>query len=45
MKIKEKGLTGKSAQFRRENMAGPGRKGFNAFREMAKGKDGKGEGK
>ncbi len=42
MKIKEKGLTGKSAVLRKETMA-QGKKGFNAFREMAaangKGKD------
>jgi len=36
VKIKEKGLTGKSADFRRRGMLGnpSGRKGFNAFREM-----------
>ena len=41
MKIKEKGLTGKSAALRKQNIAGSGR-GFNAFREMSqagKGKD------
>lgn len=32
MKIKEKGLTGKAADFRRDNISS--RKGFNAFREM-----------
>ncbi len=37
MKIKEKGLTGKAATTRRENLAN--RRGFNAFREMAKGAD------
>ena len=36
MKIKEKGLTGKAAVHRKESMAGPGRKGFNAFKEMGK---------
>lgn len=42
MKIKEKGLTGKSADFRRRGILGnpAGRKGFNAFKEM---KDGKGK--
>jgi hypothetical protein len=42
MKIKEKGLTGAKAQARRDTMAeGVGRRGFNAFREMAnKGKSG-----
>jgi len=35
MKIKEKGLTGKSANFRRELISA---KKFDAFREMAKGK-------
>lgn len=34
MKIKEKGLTGNAAKMRKESMAGTGRKGFNAFREM-----------
>lgn len=44
MKIKEKGLTGKSADFRRRGILGnpAGRKGFNAFREM-NAKDGKGK--
>ncbi len=45
MKIKEKGLTGKAADLRKQNIAGSGRKGFNAFKEMAeqeKGKKGKG---
>lgn len=37
MKIKEKGLTGKSANHRRELMSA---KKFNAFRDAAKGKDG-----
>jgi len=36
MKIKEKGLTGKSAAARKDSIA---RRGFNAFREMAKAKD------
>ena len=46
MKIKEKGLTGKAADLRRQNIAGAGRKGFNAFKEMAeKEKKGKGKGK
>ena len=45
MKIKEKGLTGKAANLRKESLAGPGRKGFNAFKEMAKGADGKQGGK
>jgi lupus La protein len=35
MKIKEKGLTGKSAAVRKESIA---KRGFNAFHEMAKGK-------
>lgn len=43
MKIKEKGLTGKSAAARRDDSSN--RKGFNAFREMrlanGKGKEGK----
>ena len=46
MKIKEKGLTGKAAVLRKETMA-QGKKGFNAFKEMAaangKGKDSKGK--
>lgn len=37
MKIKEKGLTGKSANHRR-NLIANNTRGFNAFREMAKGK-------
>ena len=42
MKIKEKGLTGKAADLRRQSIAGTGRKGFNAFAEMAqKGKKSK----
>jgi lupus La protein len=42
MKIKEKGLTGKAATLRKESMAfSQGRKGFNAFKEMA-GNSGKG---
>ncbi|GJE89046.1 La protein-like protein [Phanerochaete sordida] len=45
MKIKEKGLTGKAAQFRKEAMGGAGRKGFNAFKEMADKKGGKAKGK
>lgn len=36
MKIKEKGLTGKSADVRKESIV---RRGFNAFREMDKAKD------
>lgn len=36
MKIKEKGLTGKPAAVRKESIA---RRGFNAFHEMAKGKN------
>lgn len=36
MKIQEKGLTGKSAAARKESFV---RRGFNAFREMAKAKD------
>jgi len=35
MKIQEKGLTGKSAATRKDTIA---RRGFNAFREMAKAK-------
>ena len=45
MKIKEKGLTGKAADLRRQNIAGAGRKGFNAFKEMAEKEKGKGGGK
>lgn len=45
MKIKEKGLTGKAANLRKESLAGAGRKGFNAFREMAKAADDKKGGK
>lgn len=37
MKIKEKGLTGKTAAIRRDSMVRPGGRGFNAFQEMAKG--------
>ncbi|KAI0742983.1 hypothetical protein C8Q80DRAFT_1273557 [Daedaleopsis nitida] len=44
MKIKEKGLTGKAADLRRQSMAGTGRKGFNAFAEMAE-KEKKGKGR
>lgn len=47
MKIKEKGLTGKTAVLRKQNIAGTGR-GFNAFREMSqngKGKEKDGQGK
>lgn len=42
MKIKEKGLTGKSAVNRRESMVsgGPRPRAFNAFQEMAKAKSG-----
>lgn len=50
MKIKEKGLTGRAAVVRKQSLAGPGRKGFNAFKEMErdahdknKGKDKKGK--
>jgi lupus La protein len=45
MKIKEKGLTGRAADFRRKGILGNplGRKSFNAFREMNT-KDGKGKG-
>ena len=43
MKIKEKGLTGKAADLRRQSMAGTGRKGFNAFKEMAAQKGDKGK--
>lgn len=42
MKIKEKGLSGKSAQIRRQNMENP-RTGFNAFRDAAKLANGKGD--
>ncbi|EIN05110.1 hypothetical protein PUNSTDRAFT_55034 [Punctularia strigosozonata HHB-11173 SS5] len=42
MKIKEKGLTGKAAEIRKDMLSTPSRKGFNAFREMAKEKGGKG---
>jgi lupus La protein len=42
MKVKEKGLTGRAAITRRENMII--RKGFNAFREMAKAKGDKDKG-
>ena len=41
MKIKEKGLTGKAATLRKESMSGPGRKGFNAFKEMGRTTDDK----
>ena len=45
MKIKEKGLTGKAADLRKQNFGGSGRKGFNAFREMAElAKGGSGQG-
>ncbi|OSX58455.1 hypothetical protein POSPLADRAFT_1049289 [Postia placenta MAD-698-R-SB12] len=48
MKIKEKGLTGKAASLRKQSIAGNGRRGFNAFKEMEreaqnKGKGGKGK--
>jgi lupus La protein len=36
MKIREKGLTGKTAATRKDSIA---RRGFNAFREMAKAKE------
>ena len=45
MKIKEKGLTGKAADLRRQNIAGTGRKGFNAFAEMAQKEKGGKKGK
>ena len=45
MKIKEKGLTGNAAKLRKESLAGTGRKGFNAFKEMAEKEKGKGGGK
>ena len=45
MKIKEKGLTGKAADIRRQNMVGAGRKGFNAFKEMAENEKGSRKGK
>lgn len=41
MKIKEKGLTGKSADMRKDSMTS--RKGFNAFKEMENEKKGKGQ--
>lgn len=41
MKIKEKGLTGKTAEMRKDSMAS--RKGFNAFQEMQDEKKGKGQ--
>lgn len=43
MKINEKGLTGKAADMRRQSLAGTGRKGFNAFKEMAAQKGDKGK--
>ena len=45
MKIKEKGLTGKAADLRRQSLAGNGRKGFNAFKEMAENEKGGRKGK
>lgn len=45
MKIKEKGLTGKAADLRRQSIAGSGRKGFNAFKEMAEKEKGDKKGK
>ena len=45
MKIKEKGLTGKAADLRRQSIAGTGRKGFNAFAEMAQKEKGGKKGK
>lgn len=36
MKIKEKGLTGRAAQARRESLMGASKKAFNAFRELDK---------
>lgn len=41
MKIKEKGLTGKTAEMRKDSIAS--RKGFNAFQEMQDEKKGKGQ--
>ncbi|KAG0694602.1 hypothetical protein DFH29DRAFT_311889 [Suillus ampliporus] len=41
MKIKEKGLTGKTADMRKDSIAS--RKGFNAFKEMEDEKKGKGQ--
>jgi lupus La protein len=41
MKIKEKGLTGKTADMRKESISS--RKGFNAFKEMEDAKNGKGQ--
>ena len=41
MKIKEMGLTGKSAILRKQSNLPGGRKGFNAFREMEREKSGK----
>jgi lupus La protein len=41
MKIKEKGLTGKTAEMRKDSIAT--RKGFNAFQEMQDEKKGKGQ--
>lgn len=43
MKIKEKGLTGKAADLRKDNISS--RKGFNAFREMENGPKSKSNGK
>ncbi|KAI0369515.1 hypothetical protein BV20DRAFT_1020563 [Pilatotrama ljubarskyi] len=45
MKIKEKGLTGKAADLRRQSIASSGRKGFNAFKEMAEKEKGEKKGK
>ncbi|KAF7974611.1 hypothetical protein HWV62_11578 [Athelia sp. TMB] len=39
MKIKEKGLTGKSAAIRRDSLVRPSGRGFNAFQEMNKEKN------
>ncbi|PCH43220.1 hypothetical protein WOLCODRAFT_138250 [Wolfiporia cocos MD-104 SS10] len=45
MKIKEKGLTGKAAQGKRQALAGPKSRGFNAFREMEEKSKDKGKSK
>ena len=45
MKIKEKGLSGKAATIRRNEATSPNPRGFNAFREMEKGKTGSAKGK
>ncbi|CDO75997.1 hypothetical protein BN946_scf184780.g4 [Trametes cinnabarina] len=45
MKIKEKGLSGKAADLRKQSLTGSGRKGFNAFKEMAEKEKGGDKGK